>query len=132
MTETALVPAKPRPEKPRPPALRGEQVPTPIEKAAMILTAIGPEQAAGFLRDLAEADMERFARAINGLGKISQEVLDAVIVEFLELLTSGPELSGGSKAARKLLAVGGGTKNHVWSPAKEPSQAARISQRIAR
>ena len=49
--------------------------------------------------------MERFARAIGGLGKISQEVLDAVIVEFLELLTTGPEISGGSKAARKLLAA---------------------------
>ena len=71
----------------------------------MILTAIGPELAAGFLRDLAEPDMERFARAIGGLGKISQEVLDAVIVEFLELLTTGPEISGGSKAARKLLAA---------------------------
>ena len=105
MTDTALVPAKAQPEKPRPPALRPEQMPAPIEKAAMILTAIGPELAAGFLRDLAEPDMERFARAINGLGKIAQEVLDAVIVEFLELLTTGPELSGGSKAARKLLAA---------------------------
>lgn len=80
-------------------------MPTPIEKAAIVLTAIGPELASGFLRDLADTDMERFARAINGLGKISQDVLDAVIVEFLELLTTGPELSGGSKAARKLLAA---------------------------
>jgi flagellar motor switch protein FliG len=105
MTDTALVPAKPKPEKPRPPALRPEQTPTPIEKAAMILTAIGPELAAGFLRELAEPDMERFARAINGLGKIGQDVLDAVIIEFLELLTTGPEISGGAKAARKLLAA---------------------------
>lgn len=104
MSDTALVPAR-RTDKPRPPMLRPEHMPAPIEKAAMILTAIGPEQAAGFLRDLAEPDMERFARAINGLGKISQEVLDAVIVEFLELLTTGPELTGGSKAARKLLAA---------------------------
>lgn len=105
MTDTALVPARPRPEKPRLPALRGEGAPAPIEKAAMILTAIGPELAAGFLRDLGEVDMERFARAINGLGKISQDVLDAVIVEFLERLTTGPELRGGSQAARKLLAA---------------------------
>ena len=71
----------------------------------MILTAIGPDLASGFLRELSEPDMERFARAISGLGKIGQEVLDAVIVEFLELLTTGPEISGGSKAARKLLAA---------------------------
>ena len=87
------------------PALRAEPMPTPIEKAAMILTAIGPELAAGFLRDLAEPDMERFARAIGGLGKISQEVLDAVIVEFLELLDHRPgdlrRLQGGAQAARR-------------------------------
>ena len=101
-TETALVPKKP--DRPRP-SVRPELMPRPIEKAAMILTAIGPELASGFLRDLAEPDMERFARAIGGLGKISQEILDAVIVEFLELLTTGPEISGGSQAARKLLAA---------------------------
>ena len=94
-----------RAERPRAPGMRPEQMPSPIEKAAMILTAIGPELAAGFLRELAEPDMQRFARAISGLGKISQEVLDAVIVEFLELLTTGPEIAGGSKAARKLLAA---------------------------
>lgn len=100
----ARVPAA-RPEKPRVPVVRPEVMPSPIEKAAVILAAIGPELAAGFLRDLAEPDMERFARAISGLGKIEQEVLDAVIVEFLELLTTGPEIAGGAKAARKLLAA---------------------------
>jgi flagellar motor switch protein FliG len=108
-TDLALVSTTPKPparaDKPRLPSLRADQMPTPIEKAAMVLTAIGPELASGFLRELAEPDMERFARAINGLGKINQEVLDAVIVEFLELLTTGPEISGGSKAARKLLAA---------------------------
>ncbi|MFO1207852.1 MAG: FliG C-terminal domain-containing protein [Amaricoccus sp.] len=97
--DTAMLPA--RPARPRLPAL----APAPIEKAAMILTAIGPELAAGFLRDLAEPDMARFARAIGGLGKINQDVLDAVIMEFLELLTTGPEISGGSKAAHKLLSA---------------------------
>ena len=94
-----------RAERPKPPAIRPELMPSPIEKAAMILTAIGPELAAGFLRELAEPDMQRFARAISGLGKINQEVLDAVIMEFVELLTTGPEIAGGSKAARKLLAA---------------------------
>lgn len=104
--ETALVVPKARDrERTRLAPLRPEGMPTPIEKAAVILTAIGPEHAASFLRELSEADMARFARAIGGLGKIPQEVLDAVIVEFLELLTSGPEISGGDLAARKLLAA---------------------------
>ncbi len=75
----------------------------PIEKAAMILAAIGPTQAAGFLRELSPGDMERFARALTGLGTVPQAVLDAVIVEFLEALTEGPEISGGARAARSLL-----------------------------
>ena len=51
------------------------------------------------------ADIERFARALSGLGKIDQEILDGVIAEFLDLLTTGPEIAGGSKMARKLLAA---------------------------
>ncbi len=45
----------------------------------------------------------RFAQTLNGLGKVRQEVLDVVIVEFLEALTAGPDVAGGAKAARKLL-----------------------------
>ncbi len=78
--------------------------PTPIQKAAMILTAIGPDLASSILGDLPEGDMERFARALAGLGKVDQGMLDQVIGEFLELLTSGPEITGGTAAARKLLA----------------------------
>ncbi len=102
MSDSALVPSRSR-EKTRAPALRPEQTPSPIEKAAIILTAIGPEIGGGFLRGLAEADLARLARTLSGLGKVRQEVLDAVIVEFLEALTAGPDVAGGAKAARKLL-----------------------------
>jgi flagellar motor switch protein FliG len=108
MSETSLVPAKPKAlDKPRPaaPSIPPEAMPSPIEKAAVILTAVGPELARGILRDLSEPEMARFARAIGGLGRIPQEVLDAVIVEFLELLATGPELSGGAQAARRLLSA---------------------------
>lgn len=87
-----------------PPPVKVERLPAPIEKAAMILAAIGPAQAAGVLRDLGSGDMERFARALSGLGSVPQEVFDAVIVEFLEALTEGPEVRGGARTARKLLA----------------------------
>lgn len=106
MSETSLVPAKSK-ALVKPPAtqLRPEMMPTPIEKAAVILTAVGPDLASGILRELSEPEMARFARAIGGLGKVPQEVLDAIIVEFLELLTTGPELSGGTQAARRLLSA---------------------------
>lgn len=116
MTETSLVPAKPKvPEKAKLPAttVRPEAMPSPIEKAAVILTAVGPELASGILRELSEPEMARFARAIGGLGKVPQDVLDAVIVEFIELLTSGPELSGGAHAARRLLSAVVGDEDAV-------------------
>ena len=102
MTETALLPAR-RGDKPRPPALRPDQIPSPIEKAAIVLSAIGPEAAAACLRGVAEPDLARLARALAGLGTVRQEVLDAVIVEFLEALAAGPDVTGGAQAARKLL-----------------------------
>jgi len=105
MTEAALVPSRApgraaRAGAPRP---GGGPAPSPIEKAAIILAAIGPETAGAVLRGLAEPDLARFARTLTGLGKVSQETLDAVIVEFLEALATGPDVAGGDKAARKLL-----------------------------
>ncbi|MCB1354252.1 MAG: hypothetical protein KDK03_16105 [Rhodobacteraceae bacterium] len=75
-----------------------------IQKAAVVLAAIGPELASGCLRELAEEDMERIARTLGALGKVSQDLLDAVIIEFLEALTTGLELSGGERVTRELLA----------------------------
>ena len=91
------------PAKTRPVRLPAGPAPTPIEKAAIILTAVGPELAAGFLKDLKEEDLQRFARTIARIGTVSQETLDAVIVEFLEALTSGGDVVGGANAARRLL-----------------------------
>ena len=80
-------------------------MPSPIEKAAIILTAIGPERRRRFLRGLAEPDLARFARALTGLGKVRQDVLDAVIVEFLEAADRRPRRrrrrQGGAQAARR-------------------------------
>jgi flagellar motor switch protein FliG len=99
-------------------------MPPPIDKAAMILAAIGPELAAGFLRDIGAADMERFAQAVSGLGTVPQEMLDAVIVEFLEALTEGPEVQGGARTARKLLSgvLGDGEVSRLLggAPVEEP------------
>jgi flagellar motor switch protein FliG len=102
VSDAALVPAR-RSDRPRPPALRPDLAPSPLEKAAIILTAIGPEIGGGVLRGLAEPDLMRLAKALSGLGKVRQDVLDAVIVEFLEALTAGPDIAGGAKAARELL-----------------------------
>ena len=86
----------------------GERPVRPRVARDQLAQGIGPrlqERARQPPRRLAEPDMERFARALSGLGKIDQELLDAVIAEFLDLLTTGPEIAGGSKMARKLLAA---------------------------
>lgn len=141
MSDSALVPARSR-DKARPPApaLRPDQIPTPIEKAAIILTAIGPDIGGAFLRGLAEPDLMRFAQTLNGLGKVRQEVLDVVIVEFLEALTAGPDVAGGAKAARKLLGAvlddgevtrllegGQGAPRNVWDRLNDTPVAALSS-----
>lgn len=140
MGDAALLPAKTGRDKPRAPMLRPDLMPTPIEKAAIILTAIGPEIGGGFLRGLAEADLMRLARTLAGLGKVRQDVLDAVIVEFLEALTAGPDIAGGDKAARKLLGAvlddgevsrlldgGQGTPRSVWDRLNDTPVAALAS-----
>lgn len=132
-TEIALVPVSDPTDKPRLPTLRADQMPTPIQKAAIILTAIGPDAASGFLRNLGELDMQRFVNAIASLGTISQDVLDVVVFEFLELLMTGPDVAGGVDAVRKLLTgilepnqldrllegVGRGSVRTIWSRMNE-------------
>jgi flagellar motor switch protein FliG len=75
----------------------------PIEKAAIILSAIGPEASREVLRALDAASLQRFVKVIRGLAPVSQDLLDAVIVEFLEAITAGAEVAGGDNAARRLL-----------------------------
>jgi flagellar motor switch protein FliG len=77
--------------------------PSPIEKAAIILTAVGPELASTVLRDLHPASHRRFARVISELGTVSPEILDRVVIDFAEALARGGDLSGGTEAARRLL-----------------------------
>ena len=76
-----------------------------IEKAAIILSAIGPDHASEFLRDMNENALTRTAVAISNLERISPEVLDSVIAEFLLSIGTEEEISGGRGTARKLLAT---------------------------
>jgi flagellar motor switch protein FliG len=77
----------------------------PIQKAAIILTALGPELAAKVLKEVSADNLRRFAAATAALGTVRQDVLDGVILEFLQALTTGGDLAGGTEAARRLLAA---------------------------
>lgn len=75
----------------------------PAEKAAIILTALGPEQAAPVLRELGEASIRRFARIVAGMGVVPGAVLDLVVREFLGELGGSEDIAGGIVTARKML-----------------------------
>ncbi len=97
MTGTAVLPAAST-------AGLAAPAPSPIQKAAIILTAIGPDFAASILRGVGSANLKRFARATASLGPVTQQTLDAVILEFLAALAAGSDVAGGADAARRLLA----------------------------
>ncbi len=75
----------------------------PIQKAAVILTALGPEMAGTFLQGLNETALTRTAMAISQLDRIPDEQLDAIIAEFLLSIGTDEEVQGGVSTARKLL-----------------------------
>src|SRR5690606_39919316 len=57
--------------------------PRPIEKAAIILTAPGPELASSVLRDVNPDNLKRFAQATYSHGPVSQLTLYGVNLEFI-------------------------------------------------
>ncbi|MEM8787762.1 MAG: FliG C-terminal domain-containing protein [Pseudomonadota bacterium] len=114
---------------------------SPIQKAAIILAAIGPETSAEFLKGMNEAALTRTAVAISRLDRISTETLDAVIAEFVLSIGTEEEVSGGSQTARRLLSevlddatidrimfdVEGGDTRKAWKKLNDISNAALVS-----
>lgn len=77
----------------------------PLDKAAIILAALGPDVAGEFIRNLSENDLTRVAIAISRIDKVERETLDAVMAEFVLSIGTEEEVSGGLQTARKLLAT---------------------------
>ena len=75
------------------------------EKTAIILLALGEEVAAEIFRNMEEAEVKRVGAALSRLGRIEQETIDEVMLEFHSLLsnTSGKSLQGGVDFASKLV-----------------------------
>lgn len=113
----------------------------PIQKAAIVLAAIGPEAASEFLKDMNEQALTRTAIAISRLDRIPKEILDSVIAEFLLSIGTEEEISGGSMTARRLLAevlddstiekimfdVEGGDARRAWKKLNDISHTALAS-----
>jgi flagellar motor switch protein FliG len=73
------------------------------EKAAIILMCLGDEQGGRLMGSLDEPEIMTVTRCLAGLGQVTSNVVEDVITEFLEGLSSGSGLIGNYSAAEKIL-----------------------------
>ncbi|MEL6679354.1 MAG: FliG C-terminal domain-containing protein [Pseudomonadota bacterium] len=79
--------------------------PSPVDKAAVIIAALGAEQASAFLADLPEPLLRKVARAISRLRRVPIALLQQIVEDFLAELERDTGVYGGSEEARKLLSA---------------------------
>lgn len=111
---------------------------TLVEKAAVVLAAVGPEAASDFLRGMSEGNLRRFAKAYARFERIAPEVLQVAIEDFMETLGDENQVKGGIQGARKILGsvlepgsfvsimseVEGPGKSSVWDKLADCSEVA--------
>jgi flagellar motor switch protein FliG len=74
-------------------------------KAAIVMMALGEEHSSKLLRHLDEREIERIAREVSVLGKVTPDVGEAVLAEFDEMASVSEHVAtGGVDYARRLLA----------------------------
>lgn len=76
---------------------------TQIDKAAIILAALGPDEASGLLAGMSEQVLRRFAHAISRIKRIPPQDLEAIVCEFRDELSTEQGISGGMEEARRIL-----------------------------
>lgn len=75
-----------------------------IKKAAILLMALPPAEAASVLRHLSQAEVERLASEIANTRQVDRSVQSQVLHEFVEMSRADTQLTeGGIEAARALL-----------------------------
>jgi flagellar motor switch protein FliG len=76
---------------------------TAPQKAAVLVLALGREEAAPVLSLLDERQLEELSTEVATMGRVSNEVSAAVVAEFYEMLNGDAGVSGGLDTARDLL-----------------------------
>ena len=72
------------------------------QKAAIIITALPPDEAGALLKQLGDGHVRSYVRATQTLRKVPQVVLEKTILEFLESLDEG-SIKLGPDAAKEIL-----------------------------
>ncbi|MEL6583949.1 MAG: FliG C-terminal domain-containing protein [Pseudomonadota bacterium] len=93
-----LIDESPEPEAQTTPATLGT-----MDKAAIILAALGPDDAARLIAGLNEVMLRKCAHAISNLKRIPAHDLDKVISEFIGEMDADPGVIGGVQEARRIL-----------------------------
>src|SRR3569623_2377509 len=73
------------------------------EKAAALLLALGPEYGKPIWSELDEMEIKTLSRAMARLGPITQEMLDALVIEFVTNISSNGSIAGNSDTTERLL-----------------------------
>ncbi|MCF6327849.1 MAG: flagellar motor switch protein FliG [Devosiaceae bacterium] len=73
------------------------------EKAAALLLALGPDYGKPIFEELDEMEIRQLSRAMSNLGPITQEMHDALMVNFVTTLSSNGSISGNSETTERLL-----------------------------
>ncbi|MFS4436740.1 FliG C-terminal domain-containing protein [Paracoccaceae bacterium GXU_MW_L88] len=129
----------------RPTGTEVETLYSQLEKAAILLAAMGREHAADVLRMAEERDLVRLAMATSSLKSVSHNDLNNVIEEFIETLAETTGIYGGTDIARSMLGavldengvarimsdVEGGAHETIWSnlSKSDPAALARFLER---
>lgn len=74
-----------------------------LEKSAVIVAHLHPEQAALVLRGLRADDLRRFSAALQAVRGLGDSAVKGVIREFLTALNAAPTIDDGTETARSLL-----------------------------
>ena len=73
------------------------------EKAAVLLLALGPDYGKPIWSELDEMEIKTLSRAMARLGPITQEMLDALVIEFVTNISSNGSIAGNSDTTERLL-----------------------------
>jgi len=73
------------------------------EKAAVLLLALGPDHGRPIFEELDDIEIRNVSRAMANLGPISQTMLDELLVEFVQDISSNGAISGNTETTERLL-----------------------------
>ena len=77
---------------------------TGVEKAAIVLLALGEEHGSALLKLMDEEEIKELSQAMSQLGTVSSSLVDRVLIDFVSQMSSTGSIMGSFEATERLLA----------------------------